>query len=115
MLDSLYSVWGFIALAIGGMILGGIVAVIWAIVHKPTVTQPPQKHGTTVQSGLLAAGLAGLFLAFQVPSISIDISTIFSYASQIMTMMMPIVGVGAGISFGFSLVAYIIRLFRQVF
>lgn len=54
-------------------------------------------------------------LFFQVPSISIDISVIFSYASQIVTMMMPIVGVGAGISFGFALVAYIIRLFRQVF
>jgi hypothetical protein len=52
---------------------------------------------------------------FQVPSISIDLSTIFTYASDIMTMMMPIVGVGAGISFGFALVAYIIRLFRQVF
>lgn len=54
-------------------------------------------------------------LLAQVPSISIDISVIFSYASQIVTMMMPIVGVGAGISFGFALVAYIIRLFRQVF
>jgi len=55
------------------------------------------------------------FIFAQVPSISIDLTSIFSYASQIMTMMMPIVGVGAGISFGFSLVAYIIRLFRQVF
>jgi len=51
----------------------------------------------------------------QVPSISIDLALIFNYASQIVTMMMPIVGVGAGISFGFALVAYIIRLFRQIF
>lgn len=69
-----------------------------------------------VNSALLAVVLASLVaLFFQVPSISIDISVIFSYASQIVTMMMPIVGVGAGISFGFALVAYIIRLFRQVF
>lgn len=61
----------------------------------------------------LLVTVLGLFA--QVPSISIDISVIFSYASQIVTMMMPIVGVGAGISFGFALVAYIIRLFRQVF
>lgn len=64
-------------------------------------------------ASVLSALLFGLFA--QVPSISIDISVIFSYASQIVTMMMPIVGVGAGISFGFALVAYIIRLFRQVF
>jgi len=114
MLDFFYSIWGFITLAVAGMVLGGIVAIVWAMTHKQVVVQPP-KRGTTVQSGLIAAGLAGLFLAFQVPSISIDISTIFSYASDILTMMMPIVGVGAGISFGFSLVAYIIRLFRQVF
>lgn len=69
-----------------------------------------------VNSALVAVVLASLVaLFFQVPSISIDISVIFSYASQIVTMMMPIVGVGAGISFGFALVAYIIRLFRQVF
>jgi hypothetical protein len=68
-----------------------------------------------VQTALVAVLLASLVAFFQVPSISIDISVIFSYASQIVTMMMPIVGVGAGISFGFALVAYIIRLFRQVF
>lgn len=69
-----------------------------------------------LQSALVATVLSVLaVLFFQVPSISIDISVIFSYASQIVTMMMPIVGVGAGISFGFALVAYIIRLFRQVF
>lgn len=69
-----------------------------------------------LNSALVATVLAVLALVFfQVPSISIDISVIFSYASQIVTMMMPIVGVGAGISFGFALVAYIIRLFRQVF
>ena len=49
------------------------------------------------------------------PSISIDLSMIFSYATDIVNMMMPIIGVGAGISFGFALVAYIIRLFRNIF
>jgi len=58
---------------------------------------------------------AYLVPGWQVPSISIDLSLIFQYASDIVSMMMPIVGVGAGISFGFALVAYIIRLFRQIF
>jgi len=72
------------------------------------------KVNAAVTATLLAV-LSVLALFFQVPSISIDLTTIFTYASQILTMMMPIVGVGAGISFGFALVAYIIRLFRQVF
>lgn len=62
---------------------------------------------------LALATVASLF--FQVPSISINLALIFTYASDIVSMMMPIVGVGAGISFGFALVAYIIRLFRQIF
>ena len=70
------------------------------------------------QSALVATLLALLLSAllfFQVPSISIDISLIFAYASDIVNMLMPIVGIGAGISFGFSLVAYVIRLFRNIF
>ncbi|NJN96439.1 MAG: hypothetical protein HC875_21195 [Anaerolineales bacterium] len=68
-----------------------------------------------VQSAVVSVVLATLVGLFQVPSISIDLSLIFSYASDIVSMMMPIVGVGAGISFGFALVAYIIRLFRNIF
>jgi len=62
---------------------------------------------------LVASSL--LAVLFQLPSISIDIALIFSYAAQIVNLMMPVIGVGAGIAFGFSLVAYIIRLFRSVF
>ena len=68
-----------------------------------------------VQSAVVATVLTLVAVLFQVPSISIDLSLIFSYASDIVSMMMPIVGVGAGISFGFALVAYIIRLFRNIF
>ena len=67
-------------------------------------------------AGVVVVLLAALFgILANVPSISIDLSVIFENASAIVTMMMPIVGIGAGISFGFALVAYIIRLFRQVF
>jgi hypothetical protein len=70
---------------------------------------------TTAGTALLLALATLMGFFFQVPSISIDLSLIFQYASDIVSMMMPIVGVGAGISFGFALVAYIIRLFRQIF
>ncbi len=101
------SVWFIAILAV---VLGGVVGGVWA-----WKKYPPKDNSMQVNTGLLALGLALLVPLFQVPSISIDLSSIFSYASQILVMMMPIVGVGAGISFGFALVAYIIRLFRQVF
>lgn len=110
-MDFLWSLPGLIMLAVGGIIVGGIAAAWWSS-RQP---DPNPKGGFKAQSGLVVT-LAALALAFfQVPSLSVDLSSIFSYASQIVTMMMPIVGVGAGISFGFALVAYIIRLFRQVF
>jgi hypothetical protein len=46
-------------------------------------------------------------------SISIDTSLIFSYASQVVTMMMPIIGLSAGFGLGFGLVDKIGRLFSR--
>lgn len=111
MLEFLYSPWGLIVLGVIGVVLGGLAAVWWSL-RQP---DPNPKGGFKAQSGLVVTVLALTLAFFQVPSISVDLTTIFTYASQIVTMMMPIVGVGAGISFGFALVAYIIRLFRQVF
>lgn len=45
-------------------------------------------------------------------SFSIDIQTIFSYASTIVSSMMPLIGLIAGLGFGFALVAWIISIFR---
>jgi hypothetical protein len=112
MLDFFWTVPGLIVLAVIGLVIGGVFAA-WKTLREPDPN--PKPKNIQVNSGLVATLAALGFLAFQVPSISIDLSTIFSYASQIVTMMMPIVGVGAGISFGFALVAYIIRLFRQIF
>lgn len=110
-MDFLWSVPGLIILAVCGVIVGGVAAAWWSS-RQP---DPKPKSGFKAQSGLVVTVAALALAFFQVPSISVDLSSIFSYASQIVTMMMPIVGVGAGISFGFALVAYIIRLFRQVF
>jgi hypothetical protein len=111
----LYSVQGLLILTLIGLVIGAVVAYFTS--RKPAQSASTPKGGFKMQSGLLAGVVAGLVAGIlsTVPSISIDLSVIFSYASDIVSMMMPIVGVGAGISFGFALVAYIIRLFRQVF
>ena len=86
------------------------VMALMALAALPAAAAPADPAALTASAGTVAG-----WLAVQVPSISIDLSLIFQYASDIVSMMMPIVGVGAGISFGFALVAYIIRLFRQIF
>lgn len=85
-------------------------ALVVAMLVAPVALAAPAAPTTAV-----SAGDTITLLQTELPSISIDISLIFSYATQIVNMMMPIVGVGAGISFGFALVAYIIRLFRNIF
>lgn len=112
-MDFFWSLPGLIILAICGVIVGGVAAAWWS--SRQPDPNPKGNGSFKANSGLVVTLAALAFAFFQVPSISVDLTSIFSYASQIVTMMMPIVGVGAGISFGFALVAYIIRLFRQVF
>ena len=95
--------------------MAALVLVLFSVLF--VVQQQQKKDGMTLNSlGLVVVVLFGILgILSEVPSISIDLNLIFSYASDIVNMMTPIVGVGAGISFGFALVAYIIRLFRQIF
>jgi hypothetical protein len=48
-------------------------------------------------------------------SFSIDISTIFGYASQIVEALMPIIALSAGLSFGFFLVKKVASIFKGGF
>jgi len=48
-------------------------------------------------------------------SLSIDITTIFSYASQIVNALMPIIALSAGLSFGFFLVKRVASIFKGGF
>ena len=48
-------------------------------------------------------------------SFSIDITTIFGYASQIIEALMPIIALSAGLSFGFFLVKRIAQVFKGGF
>ncbi len=47
------------------------------------------------------------------PTISIDTNLIFSYASSVVTMMMPVVGISAGFGLGFGLVNKISGMFSH--
>jgi hypothetical protein len=106
----------YIWILVAATVLGGIAGAFWAFRQpdpNPKGDEPQKTIG--LQSAVLATVVAVLTVLFQLPSISIDLAIIFQYASDIVNLMMPIIGVGAGISFGFALVSYIIRLFRNIF
>lgn len=46
-------------------------------------------------------------------SISIDVGLIFGYASQIITWLMPVIGLSAGFGLGFKLISKITHLFSS--
>lgn len=48
-------------------------------------------------------------------SLSIDITAIFGYASQIVEALMPIIALSAGLSFGFFLVKKVASIFKGGF
>lgn len=48
-------------------------------------------------------------------SFSIDVTTIFSYAGQIVNALMPIIALSAGLSFGFFLVKKVASIFKGGF
>lgn len=48
-------------------------------------------------------------------SFSVDIEAIFSYASQVVAWLMPIIAISAGLSLGFMLLKKIAGIFRSGF
>ena len=48
-------------------------------------------------------------------SFSVDIEGIFSYASQVVTWLMPIIAISAGLALGFMLLKKITGIFRSGF
>ena len=47
-------------------------------------------------------------------SFSIDLSTLFTYAAQIISFMMPLVGLIGGIALGFALIGRILSALRSL-
>lgn len=70
--------------------------------------------GMRVQSAVVATVLAVLVaVLFQLPSLSIDINGIFTYAFDVVNAFMPLIAIIAGLGLGFNLITKISSLFNR--
>lgn len=67
-----------------------------------------------VNAGVVAVGLAVVAgMLFSLPTLSIDIEGIFTYAFDIVNAFMPLIAIVAGLGLGFNLVTKIGALFQR--
>jgi hypothetical protein len=72
------------------------------------------KNQVKVKSAAVATVLSLLVLAFMsLPTLSIDIEGIFTYAFDIVNAFMPLIAIVAGLGLGFGLVNKIGSLFQR--
>lgn len=107
-MEFLHNPWVLLALFVIGAIAGGV----WGLKKKQ------QKGGETtdmrVNSALVATVMAiALAFVFSLPTLSIDIEGIFTYAFDIVNAFMPLIAIVAGLGLGFNLVSKIGGLFRN--
>lgn len=107
MLAFLNDPYVLLALLIAGLFGGGI----WAYYKSK------KKGGNQtmkVQSAVVATVLAVMLLGlFSLPTLSIDIEGIFTYAFDIVNAFMPLIAIVAGLGLGFGLVTKIGGLFQR--
>lgn len=63
--------------------------------------------------GVVAVVMALVALLFSLPTLSIDIEGIFTYAFDIVNAFMPLIAIIAGLGLGFNLVTKIGSLFQR--
>jgi hypothetical protein len=105
-MEVLWNPWVLVSLFVISMVVGGV----WA--WRKAKAAPAAGNGMQVQSAVLAVVLA-LAVLFSLPTLSIDIEGIFTYAFDIVNAFMPLIAIVAGLGLGFNLVSKIGGLFKN--
>jgi hypothetical protein len=114
MLEIFNNPWVLFAL----FLIGGIIGGVWGLKKSKkkggdAAVDAPQK-GMRVQSAVVAVLLATVVaMLFSLPTLSIDIEGIFTYAFDIVNAFMPLIAIVAGLGLGFNLVQKIGSLFQR--
>jgi cytochrome bd-type quinol oxidase subunit 2 len=106
MLNILNNPWILLALFVVSMAIGAI----WAVKKSK---RKEEKTTMKVQSAVVASVVALAVLMFTLPTLSIDIEGIFTYAFDIVNAFMPLIAIVAGLGLGFNLVTKIGGLFQK--
>lgn len=107
-MELLFNVWFMIGLFIMGLIVGSVVKLAWF--NKPK--EADENNGMQLNVGLVAVVVA-LAVLFQLPSLSIDVNGIFTYAFDVVNAFMPLIAIIAGLGLGFNLIGKISSLFTR--
>ena len=105
-MDFLTNPWVVLALFIISLIAGGV----WGLKKSK---KKGGEHGMKVNVAATAVALAALVALFSLPTLSIDIEGIFTYAFDIVNAFMPLIAIVAGLGLGFNLVTKIGGLFQK--
>lgn len=101
-------------LFVAALIIGGA----WRLHRDKTQRQQnadDQQPGMQLNSAVVAVVLAVVWVLalFQLPSLSIDINGIFTYAFDVVNAFMPLIAIIAGLGLGFNLITKISGLFNR--
>jgi len=106
-IEFLMSPWGWLLLFLVSMIAG----VAWGLKKGK---ERKGENSMKVNAGVVAVVLAVLAVVlFQLPSLSIDINGIFTYAFDVVNAFMPLIAIIAGLGLGFNLITKISSLFNR--
>ena len=93
----------------------GLAAGAWWKVHQTrTANEQPDREKFQANVGVVAVvGAVVVAFFFQLPSLSIDVNAIFSYAFDVVNAFMPLIAIIGGLGLGFSLIGKISALFSR--
>jgi len=103
-MELLNNVWVLLAL----FVLSTVIGAFWALRKSK---RKEEKTTMKVQSAVLVSVV--LLVMFTLPTLSIDIEGIFTYAFDIVNAFMPLIAIVAGLGLGFNLVTKIGGLFQK--
>ena len=79
--------------------------------NKADDGEPTKKDNIRLNSSVVLGVVVALLL--QLPSLSIDINSIFGYAFNVVNAFMPLIAIIGGLGLGFSLIGKISSLFSR--
>jgi len=105
-MELLYNPWVMMTLFVVALFAGGL----WRVKRGKKQTDDTMQLNVGV-----VAVVMSLALLFSLPTLSIDIEGIFTYAFDIVNAFMPLIAIVAGLGLGFNLVTKIGSLFKKAF
>lgn len=103
-MEFLHNGWVMLGLFVAALVIGGVLRLKFG---------KKDNGGMQLNSAVIAGALALAVALFSLPTLSIDIEGIFTYAFDIVNAFMPLIAIVAGLGLGFNLVTKIGALFQR--